>query len=217
MKTTGLSSIFLIFICIQCTVAELECRSEDPNCIPAILPVILIGGCSQSSGQLISLAAEDGTVTESPLTASTSGGIVNIGDLADATVIQLFLSFDISALQGGLMSSATVSIYQGSSNGTPSNITPFFVDHLDFGTLDTSDFGTSALTQGFHQITNVANASFKTFDVSPFLQADLLAGRTRSQYRIRATSNADASADFIGISTGDSGTNPPALDYTVCF
>ena len=217
MNRSGFSFLLPVICAWNCTVAELDCRSEDPQCFPAIAPVLLFGSCSQSSGQLISLAAEDGTVTDSPATTATSGGIVNIGDLAGGATTQFFLSFDLSLLQGGFITSATVSVYQGGSNGTPANIVPFFVDHVDFGTLDNSDHGTASLTQGFHEINDVSPATFKTFDVTPFIQADLLAGRTRSQYRIRAITNSDASADSLALSTGDSGSNQPTLNYNACL
>ncbi len=217
MNRSGISFFLPVICALNCSVAELECRSEDPQCTPSIAPILLLGSCSQSSGQFISLAAEDGTVTDSPASTATGGGIVNIGDLAGTATTQFFLSFDITALQGGFLNSATVSVYQGGSNGSPASIVPFYVDHLDFGTLDNSDHGTAALTQGFFEINDVTPATFKTFDVTLQVQADLLAGRTRSQFRIRANGNADASSDTIALSTGDSGTNPPSLSYNACL
>lgn len=214
---------FFVFILgfAHCTVASLECRSEDPNCNTGaavlMLPSAVLAGCTNQSAQLISLAAEDGTVIDNPPSAVTTGGIVNIGDTASGDTIQLFLSFDITALQGGLLSSATVSVYQSNANANPALIVPFYVDHVDFGTLDTSDHGTTGLAVGFHEINDVSFPSFKTFDVTAQVLADLTVGRPRSQFRIRATTDGGISADSLALHTGDSGTNPAAMNYNGCF
>lgn len=211
-----------LWLCLHCTVVELECRNEDPTCSPAAAPLLLLApvleeSCSPVSGRLITIAAEDGTVLDSPPSTFLTGGIVNIGDLAAGETMQLFLSFDLTSIQGGTVNTASLSIHQSNANGTPTNILPFYVDHVDFGTLDNSDHGTTGLAPGFHEINDVSFPSFKVIDVTATLQADLLAGRPRSQYRIRATSNGDALADSISLHTGNAATDRAALDFDVCL
>lgn len=80
------------------------------------------------------------------------------------------------------------------------------------------DFST-ALTNNIGTISNNTTVEWKTLDVASYVQADLDAGRTSSQYRIRFTRNTDSDgvqdATFFESVENSGGTgNAPQLVVT---
>ncbi|MCB1167840.1 MAG: hypothetical protein KDK33_16915 [Leptospiraceae bacterium] len=194
----------------------MDCRDDDPACGGgSTAAVLMLTSCEAVTGTLDSLASEDGAVTDVP-SATTAGTPVLMGDIPGGTSSQAFFHFDISSLGQARVVSANLEVFQSSLSGVPSSVGPFNVDHVDYGTLDISDFGTSGLDSGFAQISDYTSGSYKIITVTSQLAVDIAAGRSYSQYRIRSGNNADATADAVNYDMGDSVTNKPLLRYSIC-
>jgi len=78
-----------------------------------------------------------------------------------------FLSFNLNNIPDtALVTSATLCIYRNTVHGTPGDIQPIYLDHIDYGTnLNSSDFNTSAIESGFANF-NTANAQWGYIDVT---------------------------------------------------
>lgn len=137
--------------------------------------------------------------------ASNGGGnttwYVQIGRNATLTE-RGFVSFDISAIPAGkTIDQATLRLYQGGVEGTPyTSLGSLIVDHLDYGdSLGNEDLNASAISSNIGTLTSNATIEWKDLLVTNALKADITAGRSRSQYRLRFTTEAtgtDAWARF---------------------
>jgi hypothetical protein len=98
-----------------------------------------------------------------------------------------FVSFDISSISSDkTVTEATLRLYQIETVGTPySSLGKLLVDHLNYGvSLDTSDYGLSAITSNYVTLTTNPTAEWKDAIVTEAVKNDLSEGRTRSQYRL---------------------------------
>lgn len=158
----------------------------------------------------------DGWVIFSGLVDTGQG--VSAGDADSNVSIRGFAGFDISSIQGKTILSATLRFYQVSAAmiGAPYvDLGSVIVDHVTFGSsLDVSDHSGGTLTGNIGTISTNATTEFKTLDVIGFVQADINAGRTSSQYRTRFTTdtNSDNGQDSNGFedaeNSGSTGNRP---------
>lgn len=156
----------------------------------------------------------DGTVTDD--------GSVFTGDDSDNTYARGLFGFDVSSIQGRTIVSATLRIYQSDTpTGTPyTSLGSIVVDHVNFGSsMDSSDLTGGTLTSNIGTISNNTTLEWKTLDVASYVQADLTAGRTSSQYRTRFTTNTDSDggqdmAFFEDAENTDGTGNTPQLVIT---
>lgn len=161
----------------------------------------------------------DGYVGSSSLVVTDS--YIAPGDVADNSYFRGFFGFDISSIQGRTIVSATLRIYQWTVDAAAyTGLGPLLVDHVNFGSsLDASDFSASALTSNIGTISTNTTIEYKTLSVGGYVQADLNAARTSSQYRVRFTTNTDSDgvqdATFFESAENSGGTgNRPELVVT---
>lgn len=116
-----------------------------------------------------------------------------------------FVGFDISSIHSTIVS-ATLRIYQAEiTEGAPyTALGNLIVDHVNFGTsLSSADFTGNTLTNNIGTISNNANIEWKTLDVKDYVQADINAGRTSSQFRIRFTNDTAVDENWITLEDAD--------------
>jgi len=127
-----------------------------------------------------------------------------------------FVSFDISSIpSGATIEKATLRLYQKSVSGTPySGGNKLIADHLDYGgTFENSNYNVSAISSNIGTLTENTNVEWKDLDVTNAFKADRTAGRTRSQFRVRMSSetDGDGSEDFAYLDSSESASNTPQL------
>lgn len=152
----------------------------------------------------------------------TSGSItvdstVFAGD-QDATLPGLrargFLTFDLSTIPAGkTIRTAKLKVIQSAVTGSPfSDLGTLVVDHLVFGnTLDSADFGQSALGSAFATLSDSAGLGNRLANVFQQVKADLQAGRTVSQFRVRFSlrdGDTDAINDNVKLNDIDDDPSP---------
>ncbi len=215
-------------------------RSQAPGGAmrPAALLLLLLGGALGGCGGagpgvgragdlpelevLESVGGEDGWVRNDGV-ADPQGGGPAVGDLDNPTqglAVRMFLSFDLTVLPpGAVVTGATLRVFTTGQIGQPyTDLGPLGVDHVDFGPLlDASDYAGNTLQQGVGVLATEHIARYRSLDVATQVQADLSAGRTRSQFRLRlpVDSNRDLGQDLVLVEDGERsrGTpNPPLLE-----
>jgi len=150
-----------------------------------------------------------GTASLDGWRASNNGGnttwYIQIGRNATLTE-RGFASFDISSIPSGkTIDEATLRLYQGEVVGSPySSLGSLIVDHLDYGdSLGTEDLNASATTSNIGTLTSNATVEWKDLLVTNPLKADISSGRSRSQFRLRFTSEATGSDAWARFESGD--------------
>ncbi|KKU63363.1 MAG: hypothetical protein UX87_C0026G0005 [Candidatus Amesbacteria bacterium GW2011_GWA1_47_16] len=137
-----------------------------------------------------------------------------VGAPAYELVIRGFTGFDIptAVLSGKTIESAVLRLYQYKVTGTPySGGNKIIVDHLDYGdSLEGADYSATAISSGIATLTANAVIEWKDAEVTSALKADLSAGHSRSQYRLRLSTETDGSgtedvAYFHSSNTGYTG------------
>ena len=152
--------------------------------------------------------------------ASNNGGnntwYIQIGRNATLTE-RGFVSFDISSIPSGkVIDEANLRLYQGEVVGTPySSLGSLILDHLDYGdSLGNEDLNASPVSSNIGTLTSNATVEWKDLIVTNALKADISSGRSRSQYRLRFTTEAtgaDAWARFESADNYMSTGNRPQL------
>lgn len=132
-----------------------------------------------------------------------------------------FASFDLGSLpSGATIDQATFRLYQTSVIGDPYGVGggSIKVDHLDYGdALENADYGVGAISSSFGTLSSSAAVGWKEIDVTDALRNDRTNSRSRSQYRIHLTVEAeggDTTGDFAYFESADNnvGTgNTPQL------
>jgi hypothetical protein len=101
---------------------------------------------------------------------------------------------------GATIQTATLALQQGAGAGTPyADLGNMLVDHVDLGAaIDASDYGANTLLSGFGVFSTDAAFVVKSLEVGARVQADVTAGRTFSDFRLRfaTNSNGDGSDDY---------------------
>ncbi|OGM15278.1 hypothetical protein A2V56_03930 [Candidatus Woesebacteria bacterium RBG_19FT_COMBO_42_9] len=141
--------------------------------------------------------------------ASNGGGnttwYIQIGRNATLTE-RGFVSFDISSIPSGkTIDEVTLRLYQGQLEGTPyASGGSLIVDHLDYGdSLGNEDLNASAISSNIGTLTSNASIEWKDLIVTNPLKTDIAASRTRSQYRLRFTTEATGADAWARFESGD--------------
>jgi hypothetical protein len=141
--------------------------------------------------------------------ASNGGGnntwYIQIG--RNATLYERgFVSFDISSIPSGkTIDEVTLRLYQKEVEGTPySSLGSLIVDHLDYGdSLGSEDLSAGAITSNIGTLTSNASIEWKDLIVTNALKADISASRTRSQFRLRFSTEATGADAWARFESGD--------------
>jgi hypothetical protein len=180
------------------------------------LPACELGDAEQNGGggfgseQTVTLAGTDtldGWVRSPDGNSASLGGTwVIVGDIFSGGVTYTyrgFYSFDISAIPAGSsVASATLRLHQISVIGSPySELGNVVVDHVDYGAAlsGLEDFSVPALASGVGTLSTDATLGLRTLSVTARVQADVTAGRARSQFRLRFSpteASDDGNSDF---------------------
>jgi hypothetical protein len=160
------------------------CQNQYDGSIPQSTTIIIQSIAGNSSGNVDGYVMSGGSVI--------SGNFLIAGDSALNATSRSFAGFDISSLVGKTIVSATLEVYQGNVNENPYGLGDLIVDRVDFGdSIDSSDYGASALTSNIGTISTDSLDGSKSLDVTDTLRNDLIAGRMFSQYRLRFATTTD--------------------------
>jgi len=164
---------------------------------------------------ILSTPALDGHVTATG-SVSTGDVVMAAGDSVTGDIARFFVSFPLGAIPAGAqIQSASIEMTQVNVLGTPYlDLGGLALDHMDYGpSLEFGDFGLGALSPAFALLSTTPALGLRTVDVKPQLQADIVALRTRSQYRCRfgATTDGNADDDFVQFNTNEAPSDKPVL------
>lgn len=128
-----------------------------------------------------------------------------------------FVSFDITSIPAGkTIELATLRLYQTEVVGDPyGSLGSLRLDHLNYGdSLEGSDYDASSISASFATLTSNAAVEWKDANVTDRLKDDIANSRSRSQYRLRFTTEAtgaDAWARFESANNSIGTGNTPQL------
>lgn len=171
------------------------------------------GGEDQDTLALAGVAAREGV--------GNSGGGLTVGSviLGDGGVNQVlrgFLSFDLSPIPAGAtVVSATLQLSQFLVFGEPfAELGSMVADHVDLGAaLDIADFSAAPLQSAVATLFTTPALGTILVDVTSSVLDDLGDGRTRTEFRLRFTTdtNMDGGQDStqVGCTSTDDDTQPP--------
>ena len=174
-------------------------------------PLLILAACGGSGGEdppvettLLSNPAIDGFVRSDDGLMGTKADLdddIRVGDTSGGRVLLGFVSFPIDEIPAGArILEATLVLHQGAAVGSPyAALGPqLIVDHVDLGGgLDPTDYEAAPLGFSIGVLSTSEGEGIRTLDVLAELQADVTAGRSSSEYRLRfedATNN-DGQAD----------------------
>ena len=184
-----------------------------PRSLPLLLLGLSLAGCGGGGGgpaaplppppppaepvvvEVPAVPELEGTILGASVVQGASN--VSVGDNAFDETVVAFLAFDLTGL--GDVTDAVLHLEAGNSVGDPFALGDFVLDHVDAGaTLDATDAAGGTLTP---DILTFPSAPSWDLDVAAWVQADLLAGRTTSTFRVRLASptDDDAANDFARI------------------
>lgn len=190
-----------------------------------VTPVVLTSDASRDG----EIRLEDGNPAVNTGAGTRTGDTepVSVSLLARNTHRQFF-SFSLPATPSGTtVTAATLRLFQLSATSNAPGDSPYFtlgnlvVDHVDFGdALNTFEYDTGALSSSVGVLANDPMLEYKTLAVGSEVQADVAAGRGRSQFRLRFSNefaNQNTVDDFVQYADGDSwpvANAPPQLLVT---
>ena len=124
-----------------------------------------------------------------------------------------FCSFDLAGVpQNAEVLLATLRLYQRVAVGAYDVLGPVVIDHMDYGTLDDSDWGRAALASDIGSFTPTGVAEYQSVGVAAAVRNDLTSGRSRSQFRLLLTTEAGGfDEDTRIIYSAPGSANPPQL------
>lgn len=120
-----------------------------------------------------------------------------------------FVSFDLSKIpQGAKINEATLRTYQTRVEGNPYSVGGALkIDHLNYGdSLDDTDYGMAALLSSFATLSGSSGSGWKEAEVTRQVADDYANARSRSQFRLRFTTEVkggDTTGDFAYFEGGD--------------
>lgn len=183
-------------------------NEEDPIIEDPIVPPVQTEYTIASTPELDGSARQNGVSNEgrSDVEPWVGDGPFVIG--SGSNVFASFYSFDLSSLPAGArIRSATMSLYNRAILGDPQGMNVLVrVDHVRFGVIfPNAPLGGTTEQFNFAQLTDLNQLGRKNVDVTAQVQADLDAGRTRSQYRLRGaiSTNNDPVADVMRLTDGE--------------
>ena len=118
---------------------------------------------------------------------------------------------------GKTIEKVTLRMYQRSVSGTPyAGSNSLVVDHIDYSnSLEGADYDKSPIASNIGTLTSNAAVEWKDLDITSRFNNDLTNSRSRSQYRIKFSTetDGDGSEDFVYFDSANSGynTNTPQL------
>jgi hypothetical protein len=194
---------------------------------------LLVTGCGTSASNTVTLELTgdttlDGAVrSNGTVLAGVDKSNISTGDIdGDEPGVgsRQFFSFILSAIPVGAVAieSARLQVKQEDADGDPfPTHGPVVVDHLVYGdTLDASDYSASALTAALGPFSTERSNGLRNLDVTAQVKADLVAGRTRSQFRLRFSlldsdnNGRTERVHFRDADNSEAATPPPVLVVT---
>lgn len=137
---------------------------------------------------------------------ASDGGGNNLAEIklgrSISSVSRGFVAFDLSSIApSAKVTEATLKLYQAKIVGSPyASGGNLKVDHLTYGdSLDDSDYGMSALSSSFDNLSSNPTLEWKEVDVTEQLRNDLANARSVSQFRIHfqiENTGGNATGDF---------------------
>ncbi|MEO8199888.1 MAG: hypothetical protein ABI679_05135 [Gemmatimonadota bacterium] len=169
---------------------------------PSVTIVDTLPGIAALSGIVMS----DGSASNSvqPYSGDVDGTVVG-------RAVRGFVSFDLSGIPAGkIIKTANLRMYQLTIAGDPySNHGPLMLDHVIYGAgLDAADFDGGTLDSAFATLSLDQAPGIKLVNVFQKVKADIAAGRTMSQLRMRFSIK-DTDVD----STSDNATFKSETDF----
>ena len=141
-----------------------------------------------------------------------------VGAPAYELVSRGFVSFSVpSEVAGKIIDQATLRLYQYQVSGTPyASGNKLIIDHLDYGSeLASDDYDRSPISSNIGALTDSPVVEWKDFSVTSAISSDVTAGHSRSQFRLRFSTetDSDSSEDVAYFYSNNSGSNtyPPQL------
>ena len=144
-------------------------------------------------------------------TTGADGSAVFVGDFATVT-LRGFMRFDLSAIPAGAeILDADLRIFQGAVNDTPYiDLGELRVDHMNFGAvLNDADYDAAALAFNYGTLSINPALEVKTLDITDAVRADIVAGRSRTDVRLRFELDTDGAADADLIQLNDAEATLP--------
>ncbi|HUD19915.1 MAG TPA: DNRLRE domain-containing protein [Patescibacteria group bacterium] len=150
---------------------------------------------------------------------SSDGSGSTTGDIQagrnNALTMRGFVSFPLNSIPTGVtIDQATIRLYQKSVDGNPySALGNLVLDHLNYATLDNSDYDNSSeiILSNFATLSSsAATGEWREADVSDRVRDDITNHRSNSQYRLRfstETVGGGGSGDFAHFEAADTGSN----------
>jgi DNA-binding beta-propeller fold protein YncE len=191
----------------------------DPRGIYVDVTPIVIGSTGTLDGYVLD---DNSSVNTDPV-----GGGPKTGDLdpvlGPRLVARQFYSFGWTGIPSTVnVRSATLRLYQANVEGFPyANLGSVVVDHVDYGAaLDSADYDAPALTSNTGTLSTNDAEEYKTLNVTTSVASDL-AGRTRSQFRLRfsAENNVNFEDDYVQFTDAEdfccTANKPPQLVITI--
>ena len=165
--------------------------------------------------------AREGSILSTGLPLPSASGLF-VGDTSTNVSVRAFVSFPLVGIPAGAtVVAARLEMAQGGVFGSPyAELGNLIVDHVDLGlALESLDYVNPAIRGEVGTLTFVATLGVYGLDVGERVQADLDAGRTRSEYRLlfEVPLSLDGGPDgSLWVDSADAGASgaPPRLTVT---
>jgi DNA-binding beta-propeller fold protein YncE len=193
----------------------------DPWGIYVDVTPIVIGSTASRDGYVL----DDGSVDTDPIgDGPKTGGLEDF--LVTPLVARQFYSFEMTGIPSSVsVRSATLRLHQANVEGSPygaGNLGSVIVDHVNYGTtLESADYNAAALTPNIGTLSTDASLAYKTLNVATSVASDILASRSRSQYRLQFSSenSINSENDYVQFTDAEdsccAANRPPQLVITI--
>ena len=116
-----------------------------------------------------------------------------------------YVSFDLGSLPSrATITEATLRMYQKIVVGTPYSGNSLIADHVNYGdSLGSEDYALTPISTAIGTLTSNASIEWKDLIVTDEVKRDISDGRSRSQYRIRFTTEATGTDAWARFESGD--------------
>ena len=194
---------------------------------------LLLLGCGGGSGgdgtpqpgslTIVSTPTLDGPVGSSLSLGTEPSQRPEVGDIAGGEYVHGLFSFDLGQIPAGAqVVSATMQLTSTSTTGDPAQALggTMVIDHMNYGDSFPRELNdiTDIPESGVALWDDVTAVGARAFNVTSQVTNDQIAGRSRSQFRMRGliSTNADGSVDLVSFAGGeDQNGNAPTL--TIVF
>lgn len=202
---------------------------------PLLLTLLTLAGCGGSGGGgsgpsgpltvvISSTNARDGNIRSNGAVLIVAMFVGDIDAITSGVSQRAVVGFDLVGAgipPGATIQTATLSLQQGGSGGTPyTDLGNVLIDHVALGAaIDAADYSGNTLLSAFGVFSTDNAFDVRSLEVGARVQADVTAGRSFSDFRLRfaTDTNLDGGSDYTQF--GDSeGTVPfgpnPTLTVT---